>query len=65
MTSFGLNGDKPQPADYDGDGKSDLGLFRPSTGTWEFLLSGNHTQKTFNWGLSGDIPASSLSMLSQ
>ena len=31
---FGANGDKITPGDYDGDGRTDLAVFRPSTGTW-------------------------------
>ena len=40
------------PADYDGDGKADVAVFRPSTGMW-------YVRGLFNrsWGLSGDIPA--------
>jgi hypothetical protein len=31
---FGTNGDVPAPGDYDGDGKFDTTVFRPSTATW-------------------------------
>ncbi|MEJ7698985.1 MAG: hypothetical protein WKF71_04975 [Pyrinomonadaceae bacterium] len=31
---FGTSEDKPTPADYDGDGKTDITVFRPLTGTW-------------------------------
>jgi len=31
---FGQAGDKPLPADFDGDAKSDLTVFRPSNGVW-------------------------------
>lgn len=51
------------PADYDGDGKTDLGSWDPSTGTWEiafskdFLPKGSgSTQKTLTIGKAYDIP---------
>ena len=31
---FGANGDTPVPGDYDGDGKFDAGVFRPTNQTW-------------------------------
>ena len=41
--------------DYDGDGRTDLTVFRPSNGTWYSLLSLNNGFKAQQWGLSTDI----------
>lgn len=43
-----------QGADYDGDGKTDLSVFRPSTGDW--LVEGTTRSFSNHWGASGDIP---------
>jgi hypothetical protein len=64
-TPFGQLLDKPQPADYDGDGKADLAVFRPSTGTWYFWYSASDQQNSARWGVSSDIPVSSMNTLSQ
>jgi FG-GAP-like repeat len=46
-------------SDVDGDGKSDITMFRPSNGTWFNLQSGSSfgAAATVQWGLNGDIPA--------
>jgi hypothetical protein len=44
------------PADFDGDGTSDISVFRPSTGQWFILNSGTGTFSSFTWGANGDVP---------
>ena len=44
--------------DFDGDGKTDITVFRPSSGTWEILKSGSNytTSVALAWGLGTDRP---------
>jgi hypothetical protein len=45
------------PGDYTGDGKGDVGLFRPSTGEWFVLRSEDQSYYSFPFGTNGDVPA--------
>lgn len=42
-------------ADFDGDGRSDVSIFRPSDGAWYYLFSGSGTAGGVFFGTSGDI----------
>ena len=42
--------------DYDGDGRTDFSVFRPSGGSWWIFQSGTGTLAGRTWGLSSDIP---------
>lgn len=62
---FGLPGDHPMPRDIDTDGKTDLVVYRPSTGTWFTCLSSKEfecfdstgfTGAIVQYGLASDIP---------
>ncbi len=46
----------PARFDFDADGKSDISLFRPSTGVWFILNSNNSSFSIFQFGQNGDKP---------
>lgn len=52
--------DVPVAGDYDGDGHTDLGVWRPDTGEWWILKSSNNYDQNnalvFRWGKLGDVP---------
>ena len=42
--------------DVDHDGKADLTVFRPTTGTWYALESSSEKMRAYQWGTNGDKP---------
>ena len=54
-------GDVPLTSDFDGDGKADIGVYRPTNGYWYLRLSSANYgvgagNWIFQWGGSGDEP---------
>jgi subtilisin-like proprotein convertase family protein len=43
--------------DYDGDGKADISVFRPDSGSWFINNSSNNPLTAVQFGAPGDIPA--------
>lgn len=49
--------DTRAPADYDGDGKQDIAVFRRSTGVWYVLESSTNSLRAVRWGVETDSPS--------
>ena len=57
---FAASPNSPRPVDdFDGDGKTDLAVFRPTEGNWYILNSQDNSVRTVQFGLNGDIPIAS------
>ncbi len=57
---WGAFGDVPVAGDYNGDGRTDVAVFRPNTGTWWILYTdaetGGKAADVRSWGEKGDVP---------
>jgi photosystem II stability/assembly factor-like uncharacterized protein len=60
---FGTDGDLPIVGDWNNDGFDEIGVFRPSTGSFYLDHDGNgkweaFVDRTYRFGMQGDIPVS-------
>lgn len=53
---FGTSTDVKTPADFTGDGKTDVAFWRPSTGEWYVLRSEDFSFFAFPFGATDDVP---------
>jgi M6 family metalloprotease-like protein len=64
LRNFGITGDIPISGDWNSDGTTDIGIFRPSTHLFYLDYNGNGvwngavTDRSYNFGITGDIPIS-------
>jgi hypothetical protein len=53
-SSVRVNVSRTPTADFDGDGRTDLSVFRPGTSTWYVMQSSDNTFRTRTFGITGD-----------
>lgn len=53
-TAVRVSVNRSSTADFDGDGRSDISVFRPSDGTWYILQSASNTFRAQPFGTDGD-----------
>ena len=56
---WGLPTDIPLPSDFDGDARTDLVVYRPSSGEWFIRYSSaaySSVSSPYQWGLASDVP---------
>ena len=51
----GVSVPKNRNADFDGDGKADISIFRPEDGNWWILKSSNSTLSVTGFGVASDV----------
>jgi hypothetical protein len=62
--NFGISGDIPVSGDWNFDGRTEIGVFRPSTHQFYLDYNGNGVwngaaiDRQYNFGIAGDIPVS-------
>jgi hypothetical protein len=57
VLNWGTNGDLTAAGDYDGDGTSDVAVYRPSEGVWYIRKSSDGSYLIRRFGVAEDIPA--------
>jgi hypothetical protein len=57
LVTFGMPTDILVAADYTGDGRTDVAVWRPESGDWHILRSEDQSYFSFHFGTTADVPA--------